>query len=249
MRASFLVGVLVLASCGTDSSGLTVYAAASLRDSFEELATAYASETGVELTLSFDASSTLRTQIEQGAPADVFASADTANAQALVDAGMAHGDPVTFARNRLAIVVPLDGNGIDDWQALASPGVRIVAAGGAVPITRYAHQLVENLARLPDAPPSFAESYGANVISEEDNVRAVLAKIELGEGDAGIVYETDARSSADVATLPLPDAANVSTDDVAVAVSSSDAADRFVDWLTEDAAQRILAAHGFRPPL
>ncbi|MGH2446917.1 MAG: molybdate ABC transporter substrate-binding protein [Candidatus Limnocylindria bacterium] len=251
-----LVGALLvgaaLTGCGgeTDAAGsLTVYAAASLRDAFEEIAAAYEEATGVQITISFDASSTLRAQIEQGAPADLFASADLVNAQALVDAGLTDG-VTTFAGNALVIVVPADNPArIASWTDLARPGLRIVAAGEGVPITRYAVELIDNLAGRPDAPAGFADAYAANVVSREDNVRAALAKVELGEGDAAIVYETDARSSASAATIAVPDEANVVAAYAVVALADAGPeAERLVGWLLGEDAQRILVDHGFRSP-
>ena len=232
------------------SDELTVYAAASLTDAFEELAAAYTDETGVTVVLSFDASSALRAQITEGAPADVFASADLVNAQALVDEGLTDGDLAVFARNALTIVTPADADGVDDWTDLATPGLRIIAAGEDVPITRYADELVANLASQTDAPAGFADAYAANIVSREDNVRAVLTKIELGEGDAAIVYETDAASSEAVTVVEVPEDANVLAEYAVVTVADAapGAAD-FAAWLLEETAQEILASHGFRPPV
>ena len=254
MIRSVVALALVLAGCGgppaSSGTSLTVFAAASLTDAFEELAAAYTAETDVELTLSFDASGALRTQIAEGAPADVFASADLVNAQTLVDAGGADGPARVFAANGLTIVVPTDDPaGIETWQALAEPGMRIVAAGEDVPITRYAVELVDNLGALPDAPDGFADAYAANVASREDNVRAVLAKIEVGEGDAAIVYETDASSSDEVAAVSIPAKANVVAEYAAATIDGAAAgASDFVTWLLGTEAQAILAEHGFRPP-
>jgi molybdate transport system substrate-binding protein len=228
---------------------VTVYAAASLTDVFEELAAAYTEETGVTVVLSFDASSALRAQITEGAPADVFASADLANPQALADEGLTAGDPTVFTRNALTIVTPADAEAVDDWTDLATPGLRIVAAGEDVPITGYANELVANLDSHADAPAGFADAYAANVVSREDNVRAVLAKIELGEGDAAIVYETDAASTDAVSSLEVPGSANVVAEYAAVVVAdAAPGAAEFVAWLAEEPAQRILASHGFGPP-
>ena len=232
---------------------LTIYAAASLKGALDQAIVAYESANpDVSLTISTDSSSALETQIEQGAPADVFLSADAANPRKLVDAGLADGAPVTFARNELTIVVPA-GNpaGITSPADLARAGVKIVAAGDSVPITRYATQLVQNLSREAGYPAGFASEYAANVVSKEDNARALIAKIELGEGDAGIVYATDAKASAKVATIQVPDAANVPAtyDGVVVKASGHAAAARaFLDWFAGPAGQAILAALGFLPP-
>ena len=245
-----LVALLALAliGCqGESSDELTVYAAASLTDAFEELGAAYTAESGVTVILSFDASSALRAQITEGAPADVFASADLANPQALADEGLTDGDLAVFARNALTIVTPTDSDAVDDWTDLATPGLLIIAAGEDVPITQYAEELISNLASQADAPEGFADAYAANIASREDNVRAVLAKIEVGEGDAAIVYETDAASSDAVTAVAVPEDANVLAEYgvVTLAEAAAGAAD-FAAWLLEETAQAILASHGFR---
>ena len=254
-RSALVMSLLLLVGCGTptasDNGQIVVFAAASLTDAVEELAAAYADETGVDLLLSFDASSTLRAQITEGAAADLFISADAEYPKQLVDAALTDGGIHRFAANGLALVVPTGGGGaVTAWPDLADEGVRIVAAGEAVPITGYAEDLVESLAGQPDASAGFVGAYAANVASREDNVRTVLAKIELGEGDAAFVYETDAASSDDIATVEIPPDASVVADYafVLLAGASSDAAE-FAEWLLSDAAQEILASHSFRPPI
>ncbi len=249
MRLAWLALLAVVAAgCGAaDDQGITVYAASSLTDAFGEAAIAFTDETRIEVSLSFGASSTLRAQIEQGAPADVFASADARTALALVDAGVTDDDAIPFATNALAIVVPADGSPIDGWTDLAQRGVRIVAAGEAVPITRYADQLVDRLAALPEAPAGFADAYRANVASREDNVRAALTKVALGVADAAIVYQTDAADEPKVRTVVIPPAANVAAEYDLVGVRQSTAADRFVEWLLGEEGRAILARHGFGP--
>ena len=255
IATTLLLAALVLAGCapsaaesGTDS--ITVYAAASLQDAFEAIAAAYEEEAGVEIVLSFDASSALRTQIGEGAPADLFASADTENPQQLVDDGLADGDPQIFAANGLAIVVPADGTGgVGAWQGMADPGVRVIAAGEDVPITVYATELVAALAALPDAPEGLAAAYEENIVSREDNVRAVLAKIEAGEGDAAIVYETDAASTDDATSIDFPEEANVLAEYAFVILAdAADGTDAFADWLLGSDGRAILEEFGFRPP-
>ena len=232
---------------------LTIYGAASLKGALAAARPIYeAANPGVTLTISTDASSTLATQIEQGAPADVFLSADSRNPQALVDKGLATGPPVTFATNKLTVIVPTaNPAGIRTSADLARSGVKIIAAGDEVPITKYANQLVANLARQPGYPAGYEAAYQANVVSNEDNVKAVVAKVELGEGDAGIVYATDARASTKVATVDVPDDANViaTYDGVAVKASPNlDAASAFLTWFAGPEGQAILGGFGFLPP-
>jgi molybdate transport system substrate-binding protein len=235
------------------SANLTIYGAASLKAALADLKAAYeTANPGSNLSISTDSSATLEAQIEQGAPADVFLSADTKNPQALVDKGLAAGDVVKFAGNLLTVIVPTANTaGVQSPADLARPGLKVIAAGDAVPITKYASQLVANLAKQSGYPADFATKYAANVASKEDNVAAVVAKVELGEGDAAIVYVTDAKNSTKVTTIPVPDGANVPATYGAVAVKASknpDAAAAFLTWLTGPDGQAILAKYGFLPP-
>ena len=248
-----ILGSLVMAGCSTGGSSLTVFGAASLGGALDAVKTAYeAAVPGAVLTISTDSSAALETQIEQGAPADVFLSADTAQPQKLIDAGLAAGDAVVFARNRLTVIVPAaDPGRVASPADLARPGLKIVAAGDEVPISRYASQLVADLAKEPGYPPGFTAAYAANVVSKEDNVRAVVAKVELGEGDAAIVYQTDAAASVNVRTIDLPADANVPASYAGVVVtraSRPDAAATFLAWLAGPDGQAILATFGFLPP-
>ncbi len=234
-------------------SGLTVLAAASLRDVLAEIRAAYAiARPGISLTVTTDSSATLASQIIEGAPADVFLAADEAAPKRIVDAGMAEGTATRFASNRLAVIVAAGEAGtIRSAADLARPGIKIIAAGPDVPITRYATILVERLARQPGYPPGFAAAYAANVVSREDNVKAVVAKIELGEGDAAIVYATDAAGSTGVTTLTVPDAAQVSAEYAGVVLRASrfpDAARALMGWIVGPDGQALLARAGFQPP-
>ncbi len=232
---------------------LTVYGAASLKGALEKAKAAYeAAHPGTALTVSTDSSSALEAQIEQGAPADVFLSADASNPKKLVDAGLAAGDPVNFATNKLTVIVPSDDPaGITTPADLAKSGVKVIAAGDEVPITKYATLLVGNLAKESGYPADFAARYTANIATKEDNVKAVVAKIELGEGDAGIVYVTDAAASAKVATVEVPESANVPATYDGVVVKASkhpEAAKSFLDWFAGADGQAILSGLGFLPP-
>jgi molybdate transport system substrate-binding protein len=263
--AAVMVLVLVACSSGASSSPsspsatpgatveLTIYGAASLKGALEKAKIAYESAfPGTTLTISTDSSAALETKIEQGAPADVFLSADTWNPQKLVDARLADGDPVPFAGNTLTVIVPTDNPaGIGSPVDLARPGVKVIAAGSEVPITKYATQLVGNLAREAGYPADFVAAYIANIVSKEDNAKAVVAKIELGEGDAGIVYVTDAAASTKVTTLDVPDSANVPATYAGVVVKASAntaAAGAFLAWLAAPDGQAILRRFGFLPP-
>ena len=126
----------------------------------------------------------------------------------------------------------------------------MVAAGADVPIAGYADQVVTRLAALPGYPPAFASAYTANVVSREQNVQAVVAKIELGEGDAAIVYVTDARASKAVASIAIPDAANVPATYAGVVVAASTRhaeAHALLDWLAGPAGAAVLGTFGFLP--
>ena len=232
---------------------LTIYAASSLKAALDKTRTEYeAAHPGMTLTVSTDASSALETKIEQGAPADLLLSADTTNPQKLVDNGLTVGPGVTFAKNQLTIVTPKDNPAkIQTPKDLANRGVKIIAAGDAVPITKYATQLVGNLAKEPGYPANFVTAYDANVVSKEDNVSGIVTKVATGNGDAGIVYVTDANGKADLATVDVPPDANVIATYAGVVVKTSpnpDAANAFLTWFAGAGGQAILGSFGFLPP-
>jgi molybdate transport system substrate-binding protein len=233
-------------------ANLTIFGASSLTAVLAKVKTTYeAANPGTTLTISTDSSTALETKIEQGAPADVFLSADTANPQKLVDDGYGVGPVTKFAGNLLTIIVPL-GNpaGIQTPVDLAKSGVKIVTCGPTVPIAKYAAQLVANLATQPGYPADFVAKYNANVVSQQDNVSAVVSQIALGDGDAGIVYATDAKTSTQVTTVAIPAAANVPATYGGVVVKASTnlaAAQAFLTWLAGPDGQAVLASFGFLP--
>jgi molybdate transport system substrate-binding protein len=249
-----LATALALGGCASpDPSGveIVVAGAASLQDALNAGATSYEhSHPAVGVRFSFDASSALRAQIEQGAPVDVFASADITNPQQLLDHGLAEGPVRVIARNQLVIVVPRSTSAVVATPAdLARPGVKVIAAGPDVPISKYAGQLAAKLARLPGYPPDYATRVAANIVSREDNVRAIVAKVALGEGDAGIVYATDAMA-ANVGTVEIPAGSNVIATYGAVTIKASrhPAEVRgFVEWLAGPDGQAVLDRFGFLP--
>jgi molybdate transport system substrate-binding protein len=253
---------LAVAACGKPATtpsatpaavNLTIFAAASLGKALERVKAAYeTANPGTTLTINPDSSAALATQIEQGAPADVFLSADAANPQKLVDGGFADATAVVFAGNKLTIITPTDNpGGLTGPFDLARAGIKVVAAGDGVPITKYATQLVQNLAAAPGAPAGFAAAYAANVVSREDNVSAVRTKVEEGAGDAAIVYVTDAAASDRVLTIEVDDSVNVPASYAGVVVKASsnlEAARAFLTWFAGPAGGVILAELGFLPP-
>jgi molybdate transport system substrate-binding protein len=231
---------------------IEVYAAASLKAVLARAKAAYeTANPGTTLTISTDSSAALETRIEQGAPADVFLSADTTNPQRLVDGGFASGEVTRFAGNRLTVIVPgANPAGIATPADLADAGVKIIAAADGVPIQQYTVTLLENLARVSGYPADFAAKVTANVVSREDNVGAIVTKVGLGEGDAGVVYVTDARTSDKVTTVEIPADANVPASYGGVVVEASqrqEAAAAFLAWLAGPDGQAILSSFGFLP--
>lgn len=231
---------------------VTVFAAASLVDAFETAGQAFSqANPGVSVVLNFAASDQLAQQLLAGAPADVFASADPAQMQAVVDGGLIEAGAVrALVHNSLVIVAPADNPaGVSSLEDLARPGVRLVLAAPEVPAGRYAAEMLHNAAAELALGDAFETAVLANVASYEENVRAVLAKVTLGEADAGIVYRTDARSAGDdVVAIDIPSAWNVTAEyPLAVLARSAhaEAARRFVEYLLSPAGQALLAEHGF----
>lgn len=255
--ALVLLSVLAVAACGPGSPPgtplpvITAFVAASLRDAMTAAEPAYADAAGVRIETSADASTALRIQIEQGAEADVFLSADTKNPGALLAGRHVIGTVVPFAQNSLAIIVPKSNPaGIKSVLDVARPGVKVIAAGEGVSITGYADRLVDLLAAQTNDPGAFVAAYAANVVTREDNVKAVVAKIELGEGDAAIVYLTDALAAVGVMVIPIPVGSNILATYAGLVPSTArhpDAGRAFLDWLAGTSGQAILARFGFVP--
>jgi molybdate transport system substrate-binding protein len=221
---------------------ITVFAAASLTESFTEIGEAFtAANPDATATFSFDASSALVQQIIEGAPADVFASADTANMDKLTDADLNGTEPVGFATNVLTIIVAPDNPlGITGVEDLANPDLKVVVCAPEVPCGNYANQVFD------------AAGVEVTPVSLEQNVRGVSTKVIAGEADAGIVYVTDVIAAGDDADMvEIPDDINVVAEYPIAAVAASEYPDvdqAFIDFLLGDGAQSILAEYGFGPP-
>lgn len=249
MRYALAVVALLLAvACAPDRRGeetLTVLAAASLTDVFTRIAMAFeASHHGVDVALSFAGSQTVVTQLAAGAPADVLATADEVSMARARDLGLV-GDPVDFASNRLVVVTPrANPAAVDDPADLAAPGVRLVLAAPQVPAGRYARQAL--------ADYGIGQAALGNVVSEEEDVKGVLAKVLSGEADAGVVYATDVTAAVvpRLRTLPL-DGTDVVIRYPIVVTSETDAAvlaRDFVAAVTGEPGREVLADAGFGPP-
>src|SRR5215510_5052345 len=172
---------------------LTIFTAASLTDAFKEMAAEIEqANPGTKLTFNFAGSPTLRTQLAQGARADIFASADEPNMAGAESDGTILGQPQTFARNVLVVVVPAKNPaGIHTLQDLAKPNIKLILTNKDVPVGNYARQALEKMSHDPAFGTDFSTRVLANLVSEETNVRQVASKVKLGEADAGIVYSTD----------------------------------------------------------
>lgn len=232
---------------------LTVFAAASLTDAFGEVKTDLeAAHPGLAITYNFAGSQALVTQLSEGAEADVFASANNTQMKAAQEKDLIGGDPVTFVKNQLVIVTPSDNPaGIDSADDLGASGLRLVLAQSDVPVGRYAREAVcgmsQDTAMFGD---DFVGRVAANVVSEEEDVRDVLTKVELGEADAGIVYVSDAFIGGDqVQQVEIPADFNIlATYPIATTTGGDEAlGDAFIAYVLSDDGQATLADYGFEP--
>jgi len=231
---------------------LTVFAAASLTDAFREMGQEFeATYPGTQVTLNFAGSQQLALQIEQGAQADVFASASQRYMDRLVAVGLIAPDaPVTFARNQMVVVLPGENPGrVETLQDLARPGLKLILAGEQVPVGAYARQVLDKLSSDSAYGSDFREAVLANVISNEENVRQVVAKVQLGEADAGIVYRSNVTPAlaSELGKIDIPDRFNVTaTYPIAVleAAPDDDLARQFVEFVLGPEGQRVLERWG-----
>ena len=235
------------------SGSLTVFAAASLTDAFAEIGKAFgAANPGVHVRFNFAGSSALRTQIEEGAPADVFASADTSHMDALVDAGLANA-PALFIHNSLVVITPADDPArLESLADLKKPGLKLVLAAEEVPVGGYARDMLRNADSDPAFGAGFSDAVLANLVSNESNVKQVLAKVQLGEADVGVVYGSDVTPdvAANLNTIEVPGSINVIADYPIATLTDAknpQVAQAFVDFVLGTDGQTILAKWGFSP--
>lgn len=234
---------------------LTVFAAASLTDSFKEIAQAFqADHPGVNIVYNFAGSQALSTQLKEGAKADVFASANNTEMKNVQAAGLADDTAKVFVTNRLAVIVPADNpGGIHALVDLAKPNLKLVIAQKTVPVGEYTVSMLEKMSADPDYGADFGAAVLKNVVSEENNVKAVVAKVALGEADAGVVYASDV--TPDVASrvkpIAVPDEFNqIARYPIVVLKGSAQqqlASDFVVFVLAADGGQKILQKWNFIP--
>jgi molybdate transport system substrate-binding protein len=230
---------------------LVVFAASSLIDAFNEMKTAFESEhPDVTIIYNFAGTPTLRTQLELGAQADVFASANEPQMEQAVQSGVIEGAPVVFASNQLVVIAPSDEESVRELSDLANDGVRLVLALEEVPVGAYARESIAKMAQSVQFGASFAEETLGNVVSEESNVRQVVAKVVLGEADAGIVYSTDVTGDdvGQVRVIPIPDEYNMLAMYPMAQVKNAEnsiAAQAFIEFVRSPQGQAILARYGF----
>jgi molybdate transport system substrate-binding protein len=243
LAAAAITASCVLAGCGHSagtSDEVTIFAASSLTQAFTALGDAYARDNpDVDPVFTFASSSDLARQIAEGADANVFASADLTNMAKVTDAGLTDGEPQVFATNRAEIIVapgnPLGITGVED---LASEDLVVVVCAPEAPCGEYANEVFDN-AGVEVTPDS-----------QEENVKAVVTKVTLGEADAGIVYTTDVLAAGPAAAgVVIADDVNVLADyPIAAIGDAGPAAQDFIDFVLGPTGQEILAGFGFGAP-
>jgi molybdate transport system substrate-binding protein len=249
LAAVALLTVAALTGCGDDSSSgasgsrtLVVFAAASLTEAFGQVGRTFEkNHPGVQVEFSFAGSSTLARQITEGAPVDVFASASPAPMRLVTDAGLQAGEPKVFVRNRLEMAVPRDNPGnVDTLADLANPAVKVVLCVPQVPCGTAAAKTLA------------AAGLKVTPVSQEQDVKAALTKVVLGEADAALVYRTDVRAAgAKVKGIDFPEAAEAVNDYPIVALAEApqpDLATQFVQLVLSGQSRTAFARAGFESP-
>jgi molybdate transport system substrate-binding protein len=262
---SLLRAVLVLATLGvapsaayapaSSASTLTVFAAASLTEAFEELGALFRGRhPGIALRFNFAGSQQLAAQLEHGARADVFASADRRWMARVEDRGLTAGRPVIFAHNRLVVILPAaNPAGIVRLEDLGRPGIKLIVAAEEVPVGAYSRAVLRKLARRPGNGADYERRALANVVSEEENVKGVVAKVQLSEADAGLVYRSDVTPgiASRLRVLEIAPAVNMVASYPIAPLADSEApaaARAFVELTRGPEARAVLERHGFTVP-
>lgn len=255
LRPVLLLALLLVGCASSELSSartLHVFAAASLTDAFTELGEKFeAANPGVRVAFNFAGSQALRTQIEEGAPADVFASANKTEMDVLVaSAHVAPATPQVFLNNKLVVILPENNPAALKKSAdLAKPGIKVVFAAEEVPVGKYTREALDQM--NGQLGSDFKDKVLGNVVSNEDNVRQVVAKVQLGEADAGIVYTSDAAAAPELQTIEIPAELNVIAEYPIATLTRSanpELANAFVAYVLSEQGQAILQKWGFTSP-
>lgn len=256
IRAALIAAMILvlMPAFAEEQDELTVFVAASLTGAFGEIGDLYQNATGETVIQNFDGSQMLRTQIENGAYADVFASANKKHMDALMAKGlMDNSSVITLLTNRMAVIVPKSNPGeINDLADLAKPGIKIVIGNSEVPVGNYARQVLDKLAADPGLREEYKTKVLDNIVSEETTVSLVVSKVALGEADAGFAYVSDVtplmRSEVDV--IEIPDENNVVAQYFIGVLRESEhpeKAQSFIDFVMSSQGSEVLARYGFAP--
>lgn len=249
--------VLATSACyAQESKEITVFTAASLTGAFTEIGQMYKNETNINVVFNFDGSQILRTQIDNGAYADVFASANTKQMNALKNEGLMNNSSISiFTKNKLSLIIPKNNPAkIHNLTDLAKPGLKIVIGTKDVPVGDYAQQIINKLGNDSAYGPDYKKKVVANIISQETNVNYVVTKVALGEADVGFAYVSDI--TEDLATkvdkIEIPDKYNVIAEYPMGILKQSKypaQAQEFINLVKSDKGMAVLVKYGFGPAI
>lgn len=251
-----MLAILMIASLagGSGTEELVVFCAASLTGAFGEMGQIYEDENGVDVILNFDGTQAIRTQVEQGAYADVFVSANKKHMDALMAEGFMDNDSVSiFTENKMVVIVPEENPAdIQSLSDLAEPGIMIIMGIREAPFGSYAFQVLDNLANDSAYGPEFRDAVMNNVVSQETSVSHLVSKIALGEVDAGFAYQSDISPelSEQVSKVEIPDQYNVVAEYPLGRLKESrnpDEAASFIEFVISPEGRMVLEKYGFQP--
>ena len=261
MKNKYIIAALYAALVLTISAGyaeepkeLTVFTAASLTGAFGEIGQMYKNETGINVAFNFDGSQALRTQMENGAYADIFVSANQKQMKAVENNGLMNNSSVViFTKNKLSLIIPKDNPAkIVNLSDLARPGVKIVMGTKDVPVGDYTLQILSKLGNDSAYGPEYKTKVLANVISQETNVNYVVTKVALGEADAGFAYVSDITKNltSKVDKIDIPDEYNVIAEyPMGILLESKYPvqSQKFMSLVMSDEGKAVLEKYGFAP--
>lgn len=257
LLAAFVLALAVSAgSAGyaEEQKELTVFTAASLAGAFTEIGQMYENEANVRTAFNFDGSQVLRTQVENGAYADIFVSANKKQMSSLKDGGFMNNSTISvFTRNKPALIVPKENTAkIQNISDLARPGIKIVIGVKEVPIGDYTLQILDKLASDTTFGLEFKKNVMANVVSNETNVNYIVSKVALGEADAGIAYESDVTEelAEKITKIDIPDEYNIIAEyPIGILIQSRHLAEaeEFINLVKSEEGKSVLEKYGFEP--